>query len=99
MFYDGWGCASAPPHPPVGTFSPAKSAGEKGSRLEGCGIARMRYLRLLEARHALPPPQALLHRLDLAADEVDLREKLLDLVGHGAAVGLAGAMRFALGGQ
>src|SRR3954447_15183471 len=47
----------------------------------------------------LPAAEALLHRLDLAADEVDLREQLFDFVDDGAAVVLLAAMRLALGGQ
>src|SRR3954452_22666194 len=47
----------------------------------------------------LPAAEALLHRLDLAADEVDLREQLFDFVDDGAAVVLLAAVSLPLGGQ
>src|SRR3954453_3487223 len=48
---------------------------------------------------SLSPAEALLHRLDLAADEVDLREQLFDFIDHLASIVLAAAMRLALRGQ
>src|SRR5207302_3638659 len=47
----------------------------------------------------LSAAQALLHRLDLAANEVDLREQLFDFVDDGASVVLAAAVRLPFGCQ
>src|SRR4051794_24704850 len=71
-----------------------------GSKLSSERDSRARRARNVRTwRCRLPAAEALLHRLDLAADEVDLREQLFDFVDHLASIVLAAAMRLALRGQ